>query len=707
MSYRVGIDVGGTFTDFFVLGPEDARIVHKTSSTPEDPSLAVVTGLEQIAARLELGPRDFARSVEVIVHGTTVTTNAVLTHRGARTGLIVTKGFRDVLALRDGTREAPYDNRLQPPTPLVPRYLRLGVDERTDYKGDEVRPLDEDAVRAAAASLARHDVEAVAVSFMHAPQNPAHERRALELLREALPDAYLTASAELLPQVRYYSRTSTAVLNAYVGPIIARYLTGLTRRLDDVGFAGVLLVMQSNGGVATPDEVAARAALSLLSGPASGPTGGLWQLEPHGIRECITIDMGGTSFDAALVKDGEPLVMTDGLVDRWRLALPMIDLHTIGAGGGSIAHVDEGGLLHVGPQSAGAVPGPACYGRGGTAPTTTDADLVLGYLDAHSFLHGEMALDPVRAEQAIREHVAAPLGLGVEEAAAGIYDLVNVTMAAGVREISVRRGLDPRDFPLVVAGGAGPLHAAEIARELDIHLLVVPRESSIFCAAGMLTSDFKHDFVRPFKTLVADAEPGRVAGLLDEMAREAAAILRREQVGPDRTTLRPSVDLRYVGQWHELSVPLRWQPGATPDLERLLADFHAEHDRLFGYSTDEMPVEALAVRLSAVGATERPLRQALDGGGTADAARTGRRRIWAPAQRAMVEADVVDGMRLQAGATLSGPAIVELANTTIVVHRGFELVVDRFGSFVLWSGERGLALARSLAPEVGLEPAAT
>ena len=704
MSYRIGIDVGGTFTDFFVLGPDDERTVHKTSSTPEDPSLAVIAGLEQIASRLELGADDFVRQVDVIVHGTTVTTNAVLTHRGARTGLLMTKGFRDVLALRDGTREAPYDNRLQPPRPLVPRYLRRGVDERTDYKGDEVRPLDESDVRAAADAFAREGVEAVAVSFMHSPQNPAHERRALELLREALPGAYLTASAELLPQVRYYHRTSTVVLNAYVGPIITRYLAGLTRRLAEAGFVGVLLIMQSNGGVATPDEVSERAALSLLSGPASGPTGGLWQLEPHGVRKCITIDMGGTSFDAALVKDGEPLVMTDGVVDRWRLALPMIDLHTIGAGGGSIARVDEGGLLHVGPQSAGALPGPACYGRGGTMPTTTDADLVLGYLDASSFLRGEMPLDPALASQAIREHVADPLGLTLEEAAAGIYDLVNVTMAAGVREISVRRGLDPRDFPLVVAGGAGPLHAAEIARELDIHLLVVPRESSIFCAAGMLMSDFKHDFVRPFKTLLADADSEQLGALLGEMAGEAEAVLAREHVGTERTSLRPALDLRYVGQWHELSVPVSWQPRSAPDLGALLADFHAEHDRLFGYSTDEMPVEALAARLTAVGATEKPGLHPLAGGVGAEAARVGSRRIWSSAGRGMVEADVYDGSRLGARDALSGPAVVELANTTIVVPGGFELVVDRFGSFILWSGEQGLQLASTFVPELAAEP---
>lgn len=363
MSYRVGIDVGGTFTDFLVLG-DDARLVHKTSSTPDDPSRGVVAGLSEIAGALGIDLKALVAGIDVIVHGTTVTTNAVLTHRGARTGLLVTEGFRDVLALRDGTREAPYDNRLTPPEPLVPRYLRLPVGGRVDAAGEEMRPLADDDVRAAARTFADEGVRAVAICFMHSPANPAHERRARDLIDELLPDAYVTASSDLLPQVRYYDRTSTTVLNAYVGPIIADYLTALTQRLDELAFTGTLLIMQSNGGVATPAEMARRAALSLLSGPASGPTAGLWHTEPHGVRDCITIDMGGTSFDAALVANGEPPLMVDGIVDRWRLALPTIDIHTIGAGGGSIARVDNGGLLHVGPDSAGAMPGPACYGRG-------------------------------------------------------------------------------------------------------------------------------------------------------------------------------------------------------------------------------------------------------------------------------------------------------------------------------------------------------
>ena len=696
MSYRVGIDVGGTFTDFLLLGEDDVRVAHKTSSTPGDPSQGVVTGLRDIAAGLGLELVELLRRVDVIVHGTTVTTNAVLTGGGARTGLLTTHGFRDVLALRDGTREEPYNNLLQPPRPLVPRYLRVGVRGRIDYRGEEVEPLDETGVRAAAEIFRAEGLEAVAVSFMHSPANPSHELLARELLRELLPGVYLTASCALLPQVRLYARTSTATLNSYVGPIITRYLDTLTRTLAELRFGGVLLIMQSNGGVATPAEVSRRAALSLLSGPASGPTAGLWQLEPHGLRDCITIDMGGTSFDAALVKDGQPLVMTDGAVARWRLGLPMIDIHTIGAGGGSIARVDEGGLLHVGPQSAGAFPGPACYGRGGTEPTVTDADLVLGYLGTDAPLAGGLRLDVAAAEEAIQRSLARPLGLSTEEAAAGVYDVVNVTMATGVREVSIRRGLDPRDFPLVVAGGAGPLHAASIAVELEIPLLVVPRESSIFCAAGMLMSDFKHDFVRACKAPLAELKPERLNSLIAEMIAEGRQTLGRERVATDAIEERAALDLRYVGQWHELTVPVE----VPVDLERVARDFHRQHDLLFGYSSPEMPIDVLAARVTSGGKTAKPAALELAGGGAGpEAARTGARPVWAPVERRLVETPVYDGSSLGTGAELTGPAVVELENTTIIVPGGCGLAVDRFGAFVLHTSERGRELASRLAPE--------
>ena len=491
--------------------------------------------------------------------------------------------------------------------------------------------------------------------------------------------------------MRYYDRTSTTVLNAYVGPIIARYLRALTSRLEQLGFGGTLLIMQSNGGVATPAEISERAALSLLSGPASGPTAGLWQLAPHGLSDCITIDMGGTSFDAALVRGGEPLVMTDGVVDRWRLALPMIDIHTIGAGGGSIAWLDEGGLLHVGPQSAGAQPGPACYGRGGTQPTVTDADLVLGYLGEDSFEHGGMRLDRDAAVRAL-EPLAAALGVGVEEAAAGVYDLVNVTMATGVRDVSVRRGLDPRDFPLVVAGGAGPLHAAAIAARARRRRAARPARVVDLLRGG-------HADVRLQARLRARRQdPARrrrsgaaARAVRRDGPRRARHAPRAKACRGDAVELRAALDLRYVGQWHELTVAVE----LPLDVDAAAAAFHAEHDRHFGHASPGAPIEVLALRLSAVGRTQKPDPARAPDDREADARRG--RAAGLGRERACARADAGLGRtELAVSATIDGPAIVELASTTIVVPRGFTLTVDAYGAFVVQSGERGAAFARRL-----------
>lgn len=682
MSIRVGIDVGGTFTDFLVVEDDGTRQIHKTSSVPSEPAQAVLTGLTEIAESRGQDLADFLGTVSTIVHGTTVTTNALLTRRGAKVGLLLTEGFRDTLALRDGRREDPYDNRLPQPTPLVTRHLTRPIRGRVDWSGREVEALDVSDVRAAARLMKEEGVEAIAVSFMHSYANPSHEQEAAKIISEEFPEAYLTTSNDLLAQVRYYPRTSTAVLNAYAGPIISAYLATLTQMLETARFDGLLLLMQSNGGVATPEELARRAALSLLSGPASGPTAGLLVVEPHGLDRCLTVDMGGTSFDAAVVNDGEPLVMTDGIVDRWAIALPMVDIHTIGAGGGSIAHVDEGGLLRVGPASAGASPGPVCYGRGGELPTTTDADVVLGFVDPDSFLKGGMHLNRDSAYRAIEDHVAKPLGLDVLEAAAGIYDVVNVNMAAGVREITVRRGLDPRDFPLVVAGGAGPVHAAAIASELGAPILVTPRESSIFCAAGMLVCDFKHDFVRSFKERLDAVNPSDLKRIWGEMADLGLETLRREGLDAESTSFSPSLDLRYKGQWYELTVPFDVNQIANPDLAVFAEGFGSMHEVLFGYRTDDMAIDVLNIRLSVVGNTPKPQLHLSDSAKTSEDARIGVRPVWSSLQRKMVDTEIYDGKSMGPGASVHGPAIIELGTTSILVPDEFDLVVDDAGSFV-------------------------
>jgi N-methylhydantoinase A len=696
-TFRIGVDVGGTFTDFLLVGDGGTRLAHKTGSTPSDPAIAVTTGLSEIAGALDRTPRAFLEQVELIVHGTTVSTNALLTRRGARSGLLCTTGFRDVLPLRDGRREEPYNNRLPVPVPLVPRYVRIGVAGRMDYEGHEVLPLDEDQVVEAAELFRREGVEAVSVCLLHSPANDAHERRAAEILRQLLPAVDVTVSSELLPQVGVFDRTSTTVLNAYVAPIITRYIESLTTRLRGAGFSGVLLLMQANGGLATPPEYARRAVLSLLSGPAAGPVAGAAVLSPLGMRDCITVDMGGTSFESSVVVDGQGLLMTDGWVDRWRLAFPMVDIHTIGAGGGSVAYVTEGGLLRVGPYSAGADPGPACYGQGGERATVTDADMVLGYVDPATFLGGRMSLDVGAAEKAIRLDVADPLGLDLLEAAAGVFDVVNVNMSAGIREVTLNRGIDPRDLPLVVAGGAGPLHAASIAAEMGIPIVVVPRESSILCASGMLLSDFRHDFVRSRRVLFDDLDPQELARMWEGMVEEGRATLLGEGIAEAALSFAPSLDLRYRRQWYELNVPLDPAALERPDLDEIAGAFHRLHELRFGYSTPGGRVELINVRLSAFGRTERPAQPELPRGATRAAEAIGERRAWSPRARGLVPTAVHDGAALGPGARLDGPAIVELTNTTIVVPDGFGLVVDSAGSFVLFAAEREEELLARLA----------
>ncbi|MBU1740863.1 MAG: hydantoinase/oxoprolinase family protein, partial [Proteobacteria bacterium] len=556
MKYKIGIDVGGTFTDFLLTMEDGSSEIYKVLSTPDDPSIATMGGIGEMAEAHGLSVQDFLSDVTVIVHGTTVTTNAVLTHTGAQTGLVTTQGVRDALEMRRGIREEQYNNRYTNVVPLVRRFLRRPVEERLDHAGAVVTPLKESDIEAAAELFLAEGVEAVAVCFMNSFANPAHEEVAARIIRDQLPAAYLSVSTEVLPSIRFYDRVSTTVLNAYVGPILSRYLDALRKKLEDVNYPGVLLIMQSNGGVTSPAQARDMAAATLLSGPAGGPVAGVAYTSAQGYNDCLTMDMGGTSFDAALVKNKQPLVTTVGEINRLRLALPMLNVVTIGAGGGSIGWIDEGGLLRMGPQSAGSKPGPACYGLGGELPACTDADLVLGYLDPDYFAGGRMPLDRAKAEAAIQKHVADPLGFDVVQAAAGMYNVINVNMASAVREVAVKEGADPRDFPVVVAGGAGPNHACMISLELEIPILVVPRESSIFCAAGMLMSDLQHDFVRTYPTPLPEVDVGRFQGLFAEMRAEGVKLLKQEGIPEDRVRVVFSLDLRYVGQYHEVNVEI-------------------------------------------------------------------------------------------------------------------------------------------------------
>ncbi len=688
MTLKIGIDVGGTFTDFVVTRDGAEPSIFKSLSTPGDPSIAVVNGLADIAAaqRPAMNLEAFAPSIDTIVHGTTVTTNATLTHTGAKSALLTTEGVRDALEMRRGIREEQYNNRYTNVKPLVPRFLRSGIKGRLDRAGRELTPLDLDAVREAIALYQREGVQAVSICFMNSFANPAHEQAAAKLVRQLMPGAYLTVSTDLLPSIRFYERVSTTALNSYVGPKLNHYLDQLVGRLKGIGFKGLLLIMQSNGGVISPALAREKAGLTLLSGPAGGPGAGLFYVRPHGQNKCITTDMGGTSFEASVAVDA-PMIKNDGEIARHKIALPMLDIHTIGAGGGSIGWLDDGGLLRMGPQSAGADPGPACYGKGGKLPTTTDANLVLGYLDANYFAGGKMKLDLQAAREAIGTHIAAPMGLTVEQAAAGMYRVACNNMAQGVREVTIKRGFDPREFPFIPAGGAGPIHSCLICDELEIPLQIAPRESSVLCAFGMLLSELKHDFVRTFVARLEQADFAQLLAMIDEMARDGERQLAEERIAEARRRSQIKLDCRYIKQYHEVSFLVPREAIARGDVTAIARAFHAEHNRLYGYSLESegTPIEIINVRVQAIGGIDPPgYREEPRAGTSAERAIKGHRAVYLPETNAFAEVPVYDGHALVHGNRLTGPAMIEEETTAIFVSQGFDCVVDAYGSFVLY-----------------------
>lgn len=721
MGIWVGVDVGGTFTDFLVKDSQGVAHIYKTSTTPNDPTIGLLNGLTKAAEDAGLSLKDWLAQVEDIVHGTTITTNAVLTGNGAVTGFITTAGFRDLLNMRRGLKVHQFDTSPQSPA-LVPRRRVAVVRERISSDGTIVTSMVEDDVRAAAALFREQKVEAVAVSYLWSFRNPVHEQRTRAILEKELPGVYVSLSTEILPQIRAYERHSTTVLNSYVGPVLNRYLRRLQDRLKELGFGGTLLIMQSNGGVMSPEVAQRFASNTLLSGPAGAPQAGLHCGSLHGFHNIITVDMGGTSFDVALVRNGVPTVTTEGNIDGHRIASPSLDIHTVGSGGGSIAWIDSGGLLKVGPKSAGAQPGPACYGRGGTLPTVTDANNVLGYLD---YAGDELTLDSKAAHEAVDRHIAQPLNqsvaeaslhngakqvhaaqplkLSVAEAAYGIYQVVNADMAAAISAVSVQRGYDPREFVLVVAGGAGPLHAGPIARDLEIPLIQIPRESSVFCAAGMLISDIKHDYVHTYAREFDAVDMSAVAAIYKDIVAKAMKTLKAEHVAPDRIVVAYSVDLRYIGQFNEVEVPAFANGKFTAEaLEKLATDFHQRHDDLYGYCTPNSPMEVINLRVSVRGVTEKPKVDTYPAHPSdPSSAHTGSRRAWFDG--AFMETPVFDGMQLFNGHVVPGPAIVVQPTTTIVVPPDFDLCCDAANSYLMYrKGASVKTLIKHLGKEINV-----
>ena len=671
--YRIGVDVGGTFTDLVAIDEGGLTTLAKVPSTPEDPSLGVLEGLSQLAGRFGVDRTALLRDTERIVHGTTVATNALLEHKGARLGLLTTEGHRDVVEMREGLKDDRYNLRMPPPEQLVPRRLRLPVRERIRADGRIDTPLDPASLEAAIAVLQRERVESVAVCYLHAWCDPGHERRTGEALARALPDAYVSLSSAVLPQIKEFERVSTTIVNAYVGPVLSRYLARLESRLAEAGYRGPTLIIQSHGGVAPIAEAGRLAAGAVLSGPAGGAAGSIYASRLLGEPNLIPFDMGGTSTDICLVVDGQAALVMDRKIAGHRIALGSLDIASIGAGGGSIARVDAGSILHVGPESAGAAPGPACYGQGGAEPTVTDANLVLGYLDPANFLGGARRLDEDLAARAV-DRIAAALGIDRLATARGIHRVINTNMAEGVRLVSVRRGVDPRRFALFAFGGAAGLHATDIARQLGLARVIVPRVASVLSAWGMLATDLRFELSR---THIGDAkvlDGAAVKHLFDEMEAEGLARLRASFAGPARAAR--SVDMRYGEQVFEITVPLDdvdWS--ATDPLPQIVERFHRRHEALYTYSMPDQEAVLVNARVAVSGILEELPQEPDLPAGPPTSPET-ERRIYLDD---WIAAPVYAFDRLAPSQVISGPAIVESATTTVLLRPGDRAAVTAQG----------------------------
>lgn len=684
MKFRMGVDIGGTFTDGVVIDP--AGVIHpfKELSTPKDPSIGLYNVIRKAAAHFGRSLEEFLGELDFFAHGTTVATNTLLTGTGARTGLILTSGFRDTLEMRRAHKENIWDLYLPVPEPLVPRFLRRGVAERIDYQGAVLQSLREEEVVEACRLFRKEEVTAVAVCTLFSFLNDAHERAIRRIVERELPGVFVSISSEVLPQIREYERMSTTVANAYVGPKLTVYLSNLERKLKADGLRRAFYITASNGGVMTAETAIRHASATLLSGPAAGAIGAVFFAGLLEQKNLILMDMGGTSFDVTLVSQGRVTLSTEGEIAGYRLAKPMIDIHTIGAGGGSIAWIDGGGMLKVGPASAGSDPGPVCYGLGGEKPTVTDANLLLGYLNKDYFLGGEMRVSEEKARAAMKRHIAEPLGLDEVAAAAGVFRIINQSMADATKVVSVQRGHDPREYALVSAGGACSVHACRIAEEVGCRSVIVPRAASVFCALGMLESDIRLDHVRTFNAMIPGIDLAAFNQTIRQLEERALAELLSMRVERERATLLRYLDVRYVGQHHEVTIPIPGGAIAENHLGGIAESFHAAHERLYTYATPENELEVINLRVTAVGAVDKTgLGRKPAGGPDAEGARKGRRQAWFEESGGFIQVPVYDRDRLSPGHRLGGPAIVEERITTVVVHPGWSLAVDEFENLVM------------------------
>ncbi len=693
--YKIGIDVGGTFTDFVVAGEGGQPRFFKTASTPDDPSIGVMTGLQEAAAAYELSLDQFLGDTDLVIHGSTVATNTLVERKGARVGLVTTDGFRDLLEMREGLKEDRYNLRMTPVEPLAARYLRVGVPERIRANGMVERPMDEAALVENLEYLIQEGAESLAVCFLFSYLNPSHEQQAWENIRHRFPDVYTSLSHEVIPQIKEFDRLSTTVINSYVGPVFSRYLSNLNQRFEAYPRLKDLLIMQSNGGVAPIDDSSRMAVRAILSGPAGGVSAAAYIGQLLDEPRLIAFDMGGTSTDISLIENGVPHITNEKFEAGWKIAAPMIDIHTLGAGGGSIARADDGGILHVGPESAGAEPGPACYGRGGENPTVTDASLVLGYLDAANFLGGRANLDVAAADRSVADQVGAPLNLSNVDAAFGIFKVVCTSIAEGIRLMSVQRGVDPRDFTIMGFGGASGLHAAEVARQLQVEKVHIPASAPVLSAYGMLNTDVKYDFFRSYPVSLDRMDLGELRSILDELAGQGREKLQAQGLPSEAVQIQYSADMRYLDQIYEVTVPLPDRNLENSEfLSRLTSNFHQRYEELYSYNQQDQEVRLVTLRVAAVGKLPR-IAQLDRVEADASASPVGSRRVYLGEWQ---DAPTYAADGLPAGAEIAGPAIVESEFTTILVWPGDHATVDPMGGIELRVSQETASGARDTKP---------
>jgi len=683
----IGVDVGGTFTDLVFADTQSKRTaIRKVATTPDDPSVGVIRGISLLCEAEGTNAAD----IDHVYHGTTIATNAVLEYKGAKTGVITTKGYRDILHIGRHQRPQHYSIMQEIPwqdRPLARRRHRKVVTERLiPPRGEVLEPLNEDEVREAARELKEEGVESVAVCMLFSYLNPAHEERTREIVQEEFPEAFVTTSNSVSPQFREFERFTTAAMNAFVGPKVRTYVRHLSDSLRDAGLKAELHIMRSNGGVATPALVCERPVLTLLSGPSAGVMGGAWSGELSGRSNLITFDVGGTSADIGVVTDGgfSEAAARDTWIAGYPIMVPMIDIHTIGAGGGSIAHVDTAGAFKVGPMSAGAVPGPAAYGQGGSEPTVTDANLVLGRLDKDNFLGGEMSLDADAAHAAV-SGLADKLGMSAEEAAEGIVTILNANMANAIRARTVQKGIDPRDYALVAFGGAGPLHGAEVAAMLDIPEVIVPPFPGITSAVGLLTTDLKYDAIRTEFQVSGDVDFERMTRDFDEMEGELRAQFERDSVNQSTVGFERFGDLRYVGQGYELRVALAEGKVTEETVDAMFERFHKLHEAEYGHFFAESPIEIVNVRITGTGPTPKIDRPEPATGGSLGAAliKTDRTLFRVGDGLKEVETAFYRREALPVEEAFDGPAIVLQTDSTTVVPPDHSATADRHGNLII------------------------